>query len=173
VRALVPTVLLTLTETDFRRLLAATPEASKRVVPLIRFGGFLSRVPLFADLPPGQLLALALALRLRTEEVQPGTIIVHEGDSGDRFYLVREGTLEVARDSGTLGRLGPGEYFGEIALLTHRPRVATVTAVTPAVLLSLGQEDFYAVLSGFLGTFRRLEEFAHRRLYLLRSQATQ
>lgn len=169
VRALQPTVLLTLSETDFRRLVANTPEAADRVVPLIRFGGFLSRVPLFADLPTAQLLALAL--RLREEPIEPGAAIVREGESGDRFYLVREGTLEVSNEGRPLGRLGPGEYFGEIALLTQRPRTATVTAVTPAVLLSLGQEDFYSVLSGFLGTFRRLEEFANRRLYMMRSQA--
>ncbi|MBI4862397.1 MAG: cyclic nucleotide-binding domain-containing protein [Candidatus Riflebacteria bacterium] len=166
VRARTPAVLLSLSEPDFRRLIMGAPDAADRVVPLIRYGTFLSRIPLFGDLSPTQVLALAR--RLREEHLEQGKAIVTEGEEGDRFYLVREGLLEVTQAGRPLGRLGPGEYFGEIALLTRQPRVATVTALTPVVLLSLGQEDFYAVLSSLLSAFRSIEQFAHRRLYMLK-----
>jgi CRP-like cAMP-binding protein len=165
VRALEPTVLLCLSEAEFNRTIGSLPEASRKVIPMIRYGSFLARVPLFADLAGAQLLDLSR--RLVEERVEAGQVVVREGEPGDRFYLVREGKLSVTRGGESVAQLSEGEYFGEIALVAHRPRVATVTASAPTVLLGLSREDFYSVLSGFLGAYRRLEQFAHRRLYML------
>jgi MFS family permease len=77
-----------------------------------------------------------------------GTTIVREGDPGDRFYVVAEGSLQVTLHGRDLRRLGPGEAFGEIALIRDVPRTATVTAVAPATLLGIDRGPFIEALTG-------------------------
>jgi len=101
----------------------------------------LARIELLAGLP-GETIA-ALAKRMDREEVAPGTAIMHEGEPGDRFYVVFAGMLSVSqRDRGNVGVLRPGDYFGEVALAMGVPRTATVTAITPAVVASCDRETF-------------------------------
>ena len=101
----------------------------------------LNRVELLADLP-GETLA-RLAKRMEREEVGPGTVIVREGEPGDRFYVLFAGMLAVSQ-MGYGGRnvLRPGDYFGEVALAMDMPRTATVSAITPAVVASCDRETF-------------------------------
>jgi MFS family permease len=106
----------------------------------------LASVPIFAPLPGGTLEHLTG--RLVPLRLDAGTMIVREGDQGDRFYIVVEGEVEVAQDGATVSRLGPGEYFGEIALIRDIPRTATVTARTAVVLYALDREDFLAAVTG-------------------------
>jgi CRP-like cAMP-binding protein len=101
----------------------------------------LNRVGLLAGLP-GETLA-RLAKAMEREEVPPGTVVVREGDPGDRFYVVFAGMLSVTQ--GALGRrevLRPGDYFGEVALALDMPRTATVAAITPAVVASCDRATF-------------------------------
>jgi cAMP-dependent protein kinase regulator len=101
----------------------------------------LARVELLAGLP-GQVLA-RLAKQMEREEVPPGTVIVREGEPGDRFYLVFAGMLNVTqRDLGDRRLLRPGDYFGEVSLTMGMPRTASVTAITPAVVASCDRETF-------------------------------
>jgi CRP-like cAMP-binding protein len=101
----------------------------------------LNRVELLAGLP-GETLA-RLAKQLEREEVAPGTVIVREGDPGDRFYVVFAGMLSVSQsDLGSRGVLRPGDYFGEVALAMGMPRTATVSAITPSVVASCDRETF-------------------------------
>ena len=101
----------------------------------------LNRVELLAGLP-GEVLG-RLAKRMEREEVAPGTVLVREGEPGDRFYVVFAGMLAVSQ-SGIGGRnvLRPGDYFGEVALAMDVPRTATVSAITPAVVASCDRETF-------------------------------
>ena len=101
----------------------------------------LNRVELLAGLP-GETLA-RLAKRMEREEVGPGTVIVREGEPGDRFYVLFAGMLAVSQ-MGYGGRnvLRPGDYFGEVALAMDMPRTATVSAITPAVVASCDRETF-------------------------------
>lgn len=101
----------------------------------------LNRVELLAGLP-GETLA-RLAKQMEREEVAPGTVIVREGDPGDRFYVVFAGMLSVSQSSmGSRGVLRPGDYFGEVALAMGVPRTATVSAITPAVVASCDRATF-------------------------------
>ena len=110
---------------------SAVPEAT----------GLLRRVPLLAALPEPVLERLA---RESADATFPaGATIVREGDPGDRFYVVSGGTV------GILGKeLGPGEAFGEIALLRDVPRTATATAVTDVSLVTLERGPFVAAVTG-------------------------
>jgi CRP-like cAMP-binding protein len=84
-----------------------------------------------------------LAKEMTREEVAPGTVVIREGEDGDRFYLVFAGMLSVSNDSmGERELLRPGDYFGEVALTMNVPRTATVTAVTPAVVASCDRATF-------------------------------
>jgi CRP-like cAMP-binding protein len=101
----------------------------------------LARIELLAGLP-GEVLG-RLARSMEREEIAPGTVLMREGESGDRFYVVLAGVLAVSqRDLGARGVLRPGDYFGEVAPTMDIPRTATVSAMTPAVVASCDKETF-------------------------------
>ena len=78
-----------------------------------------------------------------------GSTIIREGDPGETFYIVESGAVAVTRGGQPIRTLdAPGDGFGEIALLRDIPRTATVTAVTDAVLLTLGRREFLAAVTG-------------------------
>jgi MFS family permease len=101
--------------------------------------------PIFAPLPPPALEQLASAL----DEVSyyPGVEVIRQGEPGDRFFLVIEGTLDVSVDGKAVGTLGPGDSFGEIALLRDVPRTATVKAQTPLRLYALDRDAFISAVT--------------------------
>ncbi|MGH3078427.1 MAG: MFS transporter [Gaiellaceae bacterium] len=122
----------------------------------------LRAIPIFAPLPGTPLEHLAT--RLVPLRVEPGTVVVRQGDSGDRFYVVVEGEVEVTVDGALVSELGPGGYFGEIALLRDMPRTATATARTPVVLYALEREDFLAAVTGHASSEAAAEQVASARL---------
>jgi MFS family permease len=105
----------------------------------------LSRVPMFAPLPAPELERLALAVV--DVHVEAGTAVFAQGDSGDRFYVIREGRAEVEIDARRVRTLSSGDFFGEIALVREVPRTATVRALTPLVLAALERDVFVATLT--------------------------
>jgi len=101
----------------------------------------LARVGLFADLAGEKLTRLAD--RMQREEVSAGTVMIREGEPGDRFFVLLSGIAGVSQS--TLGDrrvLKAGEFFGEVALTMHVPRTATVTAMTPCVVASCDETTF-------------------------------
>jgi MFS family permease len=106
----------------------------------------LRSLDLFASLPAPELEGLAA--RLAEVKAAPGTAIVTEGEVGHHLYVIEDGEAEVSRDGHLVATLGRGDYFGEIALLRHVPRTATVVAKTPATLLSLEREAFLEEVTG-------------------------
>jgi MFS family permease len=122
----------------------------------------LRSIPIFAPLPGTPLEHLAS--RLVPLRVDPETVIVRQGDSGDRFYVVVEGEVEVAVDGTVVSELGPGGYFGEIALIRDVPRTATATARTPVVLYALERDDFLAAVTGHAPSEAAAEDVASARL---------
>ncbi|HJV29624.1 MAG TPA: MFS transporter [Gaiellaceae bacterium] len=122
----------------------------------------LRSLPLFAPLPPPTLEYLAG--RFVRRRVAAGETIVTRGDRGDRFFVIVEGTVDVASDDGAPRRLGPGEFFGEIALLRDVPRTATVVAATDVELLELPGEEFVAAVTGNAEALRAADAVVGARL---------
>jgi CRP-like cAMP-binding protein len=104
----------------------------------------LQRVPIFADLSTRDLESIAKSLKERTYE--QGAVILKQGDPGVGFFLIAEGRVEVSHNSHTIRDMGPGEFFGEMALLVERERTATVTAKERTRCLQLVRWDFRALL---------------------------
>ena len=106
----------------------------------------LAEVPLFAELSSRQLRRLAdLASTASFEE---GHEIVREGASGSVFYVIAEGSAKVSRRNGrTIAKLGPGEFFGELSILTGTPRMASVTAMSPTVCVTLSARSLRTALA--------------------------
>lgn len=102
--------------------------------------GLLQEIPIFSPLPAPTLERLAS--ELETVTAAAGTVVIRQGDHGDRFYVVQSGRLKVIVDGSPSGELGPGDSFGEIALLRDVRRTATVEAETDAQLQALGRDAF-------------------------------
>jgi MFS family permease len=103
----------------------------------------VAAVPLFAPL---SLVAKEhLATRLTRVHAGPGEVVVRAGETGDRFYIVADGELEIT--NGATGTARRGDFFGEIALLRDVPRTATVRAVVPSALYALERDDFLSAVT--------------------------
>ena len=122
----------------------------------------LRALPLFAPLPPPTLEYLAG--RLVRRRFGPGETILTRGERGDAFFVIASGNVEVTPDDGSDRRLGPGEHFGEIALLRDLPRTATVVATTEVELLELPGEEFVAAVSGNADALRAADAVVGARL---------
>ncbi|HEU0245788.1 MAG TPA: MFS transporter [Gaiellaceae bacterium] len=132
------------------------------VAPQVDELRILTSVPIFAPLP-GMTLE-HLAGRLLPLRLDPDTVIVREGDAGDRFYIVAEGVVEVSEYGRPIAELEAGGYFGEIALIRDVARTATVTARTPVVLYALDREDFLAAVTSHEPSAEAAEEVVSARL---------
>jgi len=110
----------------------------------------LKSVPLFADLEAGELERFSRVAVPRS--FPAGTRVFHEGDSSDACYIVKEGSFRVTREHTdgraiTLATLGPGEIFGELAMLDGDKRSASAEAVTDGELLALPAADVRGLLA--------------------------
>jgi MFS family permease len=122
----------------------------------------LRTVPLFGPLEPKKLEAIAQQLvRL---EVPAGEVVIREGDEGDRFYVVESGRTTATHAGQVLSSQGPGDPFGEIALLRDVPRTATITADEPTVLLCLDRDAFLAAVTGDDEVSTRADDLVSRRI---------
>ena len=108
--------------------------------------GLLRRISIFAPLPEPILERLARALI--PIEAPAGAVVITEGHEGDRVYIVEQGTVAVTKEGRWVAQLGPGDFFGEIALLRDVPRTATVTAETDVVLQALDRDVFIPAVTG-------------------------
>ncbi|TME27832.1 MAG: cyclic nucleotide-binding domain-containing protein [Chloroflexi bacterium] len=103
----------------------------------------LRAVPLFAGCSDDELRFIMT--RVDEMDFPAGKVLCRKGESGGDFFVILDGQAEVETSAGK-HMLGPGEFFGEIALLDNGPRSATVTAATPMHCLVLGHEQFRDVL---------------------------
>jgi CRP-like cAMP-binding protein len=101
----------------------------------------LKQVSLFADLSQRQLRQLGRSFKERT--FRSGTSMVRQGEmSGVDFFVIVEGEASVTVDGKDVGKLGPGDHFGELALIAEQVRTATVTAATQLRCLAMASWDF-------------------------------
>jgi len=104
----------------------------------------LRKVPLFSGCNDKQLQFIATQVEVM--DFEKGKLLCREGESGGDFFIVLDGEAEVSRGGKVLNRLGKGEFFGEIALVDHAPRTATVTVTAPMRSLVLSPAQFVNVL---------------------------
>lgn len=109
--------------------------------------GKLGKTDLFRSLPPEEMQAVLPYIKERI--FNAGSVIFRQGDAGDNFYLVEDGKLEVVQEDAhgkKLAELGPGNSFGEMALISKEPRNATVRVISKAITLAISKEDFDKLL---------------------------
>ena len=122
----------------------------------------LRRVSILRPLPIPSIDALAASVEIMS--VAAGVEVFRQGDSGDRFYVIEEGDAEVVGDGRVVSTLGPGECFGEIALVRDAPRTATVRARTPLRLASVARAAFLLAVDGFSASAREADVLVRDRL---------
>jgi putative ABC transport system ATP-binding protein len=111
----------------------------------LRICEFLRPIELFKTLTPRQLTDVAEKMSKR--HYAAGETIIRMGDPGEEFFLVSDGEVEVSRADREVARLGPGNFFGEVALISGEPRNATVVAQKAVDTYVLGKTDFEAALA--------------------------
>src|ERR1017187_1190064 len=114
----------------------------------------LSKIWLFSTSSNKELRTIRRALEEVT--VPAGRILCEQGTIGREFFLIVTGQASVRRNNRKVATLGPGQYFGELALLDRRPRSASVMSDTEMTLLVLGQREFNAVLDTVPALSRKL-----------------
>ncbi len=168
IRALTPVEALTLSKKDFDKLIRAGFQGHAKVDAALQRVNMLRRIPVFADFDVFELRNLST--RLERQKFREDQVIVQQGDSGDRFYVVESGQVAVRVElpGGQIvetARLGAGEFFGEVALLMDVPRTATVVTTQATHLLSINAADFKRLVSDSKTVNRVLERAATRRLH--------
>lgn len=124
-----------------------------------KYKGFLESVPILKTLTENERLTIADSLK--PVSFQAGSTICKQGDRGNSFYILEGGNVVCTQQSASspdpieVANLGPGAYFGEIALLTSKPRQATVTATVDSKLLCLDRQVFKRVLGPLTDVLKR------------------
>lgn len=151
--------------------LALSPARIGELEQAVRAVRALREVSALQDQPEATLAAFLD--RARREAFAPGEVVLRQGAAGDRFYLLTGGEVEVSQGEGAarqvLAALGPGEYFGELALLFDVPRTADVVARTAVETLSLSREDFLTLFAPVGRPGRALHHLALARVLQLPS----
>jgi MFS family permease len=124
--------------------------------------GVLKRIGMFRPLPMPAIDCLAL--NVSHAHVGPGQDVFHQGDDGDRFYVIDDGEAEVIGDGRLIRTMGPGDAFGEIALLHDTLRTTTVGARTPLTLYTLDRRHFVSAIGGYPTSTREADTLVEDRL---------
>jgi CRP-like cAMP-binding protein len=121
---------------------------------------------IFHDLPEHEVATVET--QLRATQVEAGEVIVRQGAPADKFFIIVDGEVEVARvDEGqtrVLATLRRGQFFGEIAILRDTPRMATVRALTPVTLFAMDRAVFRSLVAESIGTTADFDQVIRQRL---------
>ncbi|MDQ6711463.1 MAG: cyclic nucleotide-binding domain-containing protein [Candidatus Dormibacteraeota bacterium] len=165
IRAETPLKLLVFPAKAFWAQLAGPVGWESRIRGALEERDRLRALPMFADTAPRQLDLLAV--KMQVQSFAPGGVLVKQGDPGDAFYIVREGTVEVTgrneRSRRRLATLKPGDFFGEMALLNNAPRNATVRGLEAGSVWRLERHDFRDLLGRYLDLEGQIADIAASR----------
>ena len=121
----------------------------------------LQKTPLWSGLTEKELKVIARSFK--ELKYESGDVIVRKGEGGVGFYLIVDGTVEVRADGRVLSKLGPGQFFGEMALLDGQPRSADVVALEPSRCLAMSSWSFSGIVSEHPKmALKMLQEFVRR-----------
>lgn len=104
----------------------------------------ISRIPLFEACSQAELARIATVTT--QVDVPDGEVLIREGETGELFFVLVKGSAEVRKGKYRVATLGPGDFAGEIALLTKAPRTATVRTTSPVTALRATRKGFSALL---------------------------
>jgi len=114
----------------------------------------LKKVPLFSNLDKRHLAEIARITDV--VDVPAGEALIEEGGFGDQFLMILEGQARVEKNGHVVNRLSQNDFFGEVALIVHRPRTATVTAETAMKLLAVHGSHFKDLLENTPGLWKEM-----------------
>ena len=122
---------------------------------------------IFAELPQAPLSESIMA-SMQAQGADAGELIVRQGGPADKFFVVTEGELEVVRETGgseeVVATLGPGHFYGEVAIVRDQPREASLRATKPTQLLAMERDQFRDVVAAALGTTADFDQIVADRL---------
>jgi CRP/FNR family cyclic AMP-dependent transcriptional regulator len=122
----------------------------------------LRNVSLFSDLPDEDLQIIASWFQV--EEVSEGRRMAPEGAAGYQFYVIDQGTADVTHDGASIASLGPGDHFGEMAMVGDGRRMADVVATSPMTVFAMFGTAFREMESGYPAIAARIRATAEERL---------
>lgn len=161
VQTLKKSVLLSLTKEAFDALVLSKVSRDD-IEDTIQKIGFLHRIPFSANWTPHAMASFSR--RARFCDFAEGAYLIHEGEDNDRFYVVYEGQLSVRQRLQELGRLGIGDFFGEISLLENSTTKATIVALTPGRAVVMNKRDFLQFLANDFLIGLEFEAISSKRL---------
>jgi CRP-like cAMP-binding protein len=169
-RALTPVHAFALPRSRFDPLLRADTTLSQQVSSGARHRRLLKKMPLFSSLSPQQLTAVDA--RLQHKPVAAGETIVRQGEPRSHLFIVADGVVEAIHEENgkerVVGRLGPGEHFGEYALFADTPYSATYRARRQGDLLLLDEAKFDDLVAGCERMSHYVEQIGSGRLFAAR-----
>lgn len=125
-------------------------------------GSDLRDIGIFSELSKRELKTVS---KLMTEvDLKEGAVLTKQGEPGREFMIIRAGTARVEINDATVAHLGPGDFLGELAVITGTPRTATVTATSPIVVEVLNRREFMALLDQSASLGRKILVGAVKRL---------
>lgn len=124
----------------------------------------LAQIGIFSELSKRELKSVS---KLMTElELTEGAVLTKQGEPGREFMIITSGTAKVEIDGVTVAHLGPGDFLGELAVISGTPRTATVTATSPMVLEILNRREFMTLLDESATLGRKILVGAVKRLQM-------
>ncbi|HRZ80603.1 MAG TPA: cyclic nucleotide-binding domain-containing protein, partial [bacterium] len=158
---------------SFEKFIVASAGGKEKVTDMIRFGKLLISNPIFSFMSPKELSHVIM--KFKTEKFAAGKLFFDQGDKGDKFYLIKEGTVHIRRseDGKTVidKELHQGDFFGEIALIKEVLRTAKAVAVSDCIVATLTKEEFLEIIGHSLFSGRELDSVMRQRASQLGKEA--